>query len=50
MISRAAIGAADMLSDPGALVHGLIVRMVTVTATAIQKTSATLVLAAMSAS
>ena len=49
MISRAAIGAADLLSD-SALDHGLIVRMVTNTATDIQKTSATLVLAAMSAS
>jgi len=49
MISRAAIGAADLLSD-SALAQGLIVRMVTATAMAIQKTSANLVLAAMSAS
>jgi hypothetical protein len=48
MISRVSIDAADWAS--GALGHGLIVRMVTATATAIQKTSATLVLAAMSAS
>ena len=50
MISRAAIGVADLPCASGALVHGLIVRMVTTTATAAQKTSATLVLAAMSAS
>jgi hypothetical protein len=47
MISRAAIGAADVLSASGALAHGLIVRTVTATATAVQNTSANLVLAAM---
>jgi hypothetical protein len=46
MISRAAPGPADVLWEPGALAHGLTVRMVTATATAIQKTSANLVLAA----
>jgi hypothetical protein len=50
MISHAAIGSADLLWHSGALAHGLIVGMVTSTATAIQKTSANLVLAAMSAS
>jgi hypothetical protein len=48
MICRVSIDAADWAS--GALAHGLIVRMVTATAMAIQKTSANLVLAAMSAS
>ena len=48
MISRVPIDAADSAS--GALAHGLIVKMVTATAMAIQRTSANLVLAAMSAS
>jgi hypothetical protein len=47
-VSRAAIGVADLLPESGALAHGVIVKMVTATARAIQKTSANLVdLAAM---
>jgi hypothetical protein len=43
MMSRAAIGAAALLLESGALAHGLIARMVTAIARAIQKTSANLV-------
>jgi hypothetical protein len=50
MISRAGIGVADLPCASGAFAHGLIIKMVTTTATAAQKTSANLVLAAMSAS
>ena len=43
MISRAGMGAADLLCESRAPAHGLIARMITATARAIQKTSANLV-------
>jgi hypothetical protein len=43
MISRAGMGAAGLLCESRAPAHGLIARMITATARAIQKTSANLV-------
>ena len=42
MMSRAGIGAADLLCESRAPAHGLIAKMITATARAIQKTSANL--------
>ena len=43
MISRAGMGATGLLCESRAPAHGLIARMITATARAIQKTSANLV-------